>query len=125
MILTFSQSLTTVVPPVTDEKSPPASLVTGADSPVIADSSTDAIPSITSPSPGIISFVRTMTISPFFNSDALIFFSLPSFIRRTAVVSFFVFFNVSACAFPRPSATDSAKFANRIVTNKITVTIPL
>ena len=44
-ILIFNQSDTTVVPPVTEEKSPPASLVTGADSPVIADSSTEAIPS--------------------------------------------------------------------------------
>ena len=38
------------VPPVTDEKSPPDSRITGADSPVIALSSTEAAPSITTPS---------------------------------------------------------------------------
>ncbi len=55
VISIISQSLVTVVPPVTDEKSPPRSFTTGADSPVIADSSTVAIPSITSPSLGMIS----------------------------------------------------------------------
>ena len=45
----------TRVPPVTAERSPPDSRITGADSPVIADSSTLAIPSITSPSAGITS----------------------------------------------------------------------
>ena len=39
------------MPPVTEEKSPPDSRMTGADSPVIADSLTEAAPSITSPSP--------------------------------------------------------------------------
>ena len=43
----------TRVPPVTAERSPPDSRITGADSPVIADSSTVAMPSITSPSAGI------------------------------------------------------------------------
>ena len=37
---TTSQSDTSRVPPVTAERSPPASRITGADSPVIADSST-------------------------------------------------------------------------------------
>ncbi len=45
----------TLVPPVTAERSPPASRMTGADSPVIADSSTEATPSTTSPSPGMTS----------------------------------------------------------------------
>ena len=45
----------TRVPPVTAERSPPDSRMTGADSPVIADSSTLAMPSMTSPSPGITS----------------------------------------------------------------------
>ena len=48
-----SQSDSTRVPPVTALQSPPASRITGADSPVMADSSTEATPSITSPSPGI------------------------------------------------------------------------
>ena len=50
VISTLIQSETTVVPPVTDAKSPPLSFVTGADSPVMADSSMLAIPSIISPS---------------------------------------------------------------------------
>ena len=50
-ILIWSES--TRVPPVTAERSPPASRMTGADSPVIADSSTEATPSMISPSPGI------------------------------------------------------------------------
>ena len=46
------QSESTCVPPVTAERSPPASRMTGADSPVIAASLTEATPSITSPSRG-------------------------------------------------------------------------
>ena len=44
------------MPPVTAERSPPASRMTGADSPVMAASFTEAMPSMTSPSPGMISF---------------------------------------------------------------------
>ena len=61
---TTSQSDSTRVPPVTDEKSPPASRSTGADSPVTALSLTDATPSTTSPSAGIVSFASTSTRSP-------------------------------------------------------------
>ena len=61
---TTIRSESTMVPPVTPERSPPASRMTGADSPVIADSSTDAIPSMTSPSPGMIWFASTTTRSP-------------------------------------------------------------
>ena len=53
--MTLIQSERTRVPPVTAERSPPLSRITGADSPVIADSSTEAMPSITSPSPGMMS----------------------------------------------------------------------
>ena len=95
-IFIFSQSDTTVVPPVTEEKSPPASRVTGADSPVMADSSTEAIPSMTSPSLGISSFILTITTSPFFSSEAGMSVSEPSGISRWAMVSFFVFLRVSA-----------------------------
>ena len=49
---TTIRSDSTVVPPVTALRSPPDSRMTGADSPVTADSSTDATPSITSPSTG-------------------------------------------------------------------------
>ena len=49
------KSDSTLVPPVTAERSPPDSRITGADSPVMADSSTEATPSTTSPSPGMVS----------------------------------------------------------------------
>ena len=60
------QSDRTCVPPVTAERSPPDSRITGADSPVIAASLTDATPSITSPSLGILSPASTSTMSPTF-----------------------------------------------------------
>ncbi len=50
-ILITSES--TRVPPVTALRSPPLSRTTGADSPVMADSSTVAAPSMISPSPGM------------------------------------------------------------------------
>ena len=43
VILTLIQSESTCVPPVTAERSPPDSRITGADSPVIAASLTEAI----------------------------------------------------------------------------------
>ena len=64
MICTTSQSDSTRVPPVTAQKSPPDSRITGADSPVMADSSTEATPSITSPSPGTVSPASISTTSP-------------------------------------------------------------
>src|SRR5262249_16829163 len=51
---TTSGGETTGAPPVPRGRPPPASRITGADSPVIADSSTDATPSMISPSPGMI-----------------------------------------------------------------------
>ena len=70
LMRTLIQSEITVVPPVTAERSPPASRMTGALSPVMADSSTDATPSMTSPSPGMTSPARTNTTSPFRNFEA-------------------------------------------------------
>ena len=64
VISTTIRSESTRVPPVTALRSPPASRMTGADSPVIADSSTEAMPSITVPSPGISSPASTTTTSP-------------------------------------------------------------
>ncbi len=52
VIRTTSQSDRTFVPPVTLLRSPPLSRITGALSPVMALSSTEATPSITSPSAG-------------------------------------------------------------------------
>ena len=61
---TTISSESTRVPPVTAERSPPLSRITGADSPVIADSSTVAMPSTTSPSPGMTSPAATTQRSP-------------------------------------------------------------
>ena len=121
----FSQSDTTVVPPVTEQKSPPLSRTTGADSPVMADSSTLAMPSMTSPSPGMISPAVTMTTSPFLSSLEETTRSSPFSSRRRARVSFCVFFRLAAWAFPRPSATDSAKLAKSTVTSRMTATTRL
>ena len=60
------QSDSTCVPPVTAERSPPDSRMTGADSPVIAASLTEAMPSMTSPSDGMMSPASTSTTSPTF-----------------------------------------------------------
>src|ERR1035438_2589732 len=112
-ILITSES--TRVPPVTADRSPPASRITGADSPVIADSSTEATPSMTSPSPGINSDATT-TQTSFTRSFELGTISVvPSASRRLADVSDRALRSVSACALPRPSAIASAKFANSTV----------
>ncbi len=68
---TLMRSESTVVPPVTAERSPPASRMTGADSPVIALSLTEAKPSTISPSPGMMSPASTSTTSPTRRSSAL------------------------------------------------------
>ena len=79
-------SESTRVPPVTAERSPPLSRITGADSPVTADSSTLAMPSTTSPSPGISSPAATTTRSPRRSMEAGTSSIRPS-TRRRAVVS--------------------------------------
>jgi len=61
VIRTTIWSDSTLVPPVTALRSPPDSRITGADSPVIADSSTLAMPSTMSPSPGMTSPAVTTT----------------------------------------------------------------
>ncbi len=106
-------SESTRVPPVTALRSPPDSRITGADSPVIADSSTDAIPSITVPSPGITSPASTRTTSPLRSSDAAR--SEPS--SRRAMVSERMVRSVAACALPRPSASASARLAKITVSH--------
>ncbi len=64
VIRTTMRSESTFVPPVTAERSPPDSRITGADSPVMADSSTEAMPSIISPSEGMMSPASHTTESP-------------------------------------------------------------
>jgi hypothetical protein len=101
------------VPPVTALRSPPDSRITGADSPVMADSSTVAIPSVTVPSPGISSPASTTTMSPRVSSAAALV--EPS--RIVATVSLRIERNVSACARPRPSANASAMLAKMTVSH--------
>ncbi|MCY1220169.1 hypothetical protein D9M72_321720 [compost metagenome] len=119
------QSDRTRVPPVTDEKSPPDSRITGADSPVMALSSTEATPSITSPSPGIISPACTSTTSPRRSAVAgrasVAPPRLPSFSTRAVTVVFRPR-SASACCLLRPSASASAKFANNTVNHSHTDT---
>ncbi len=119
--LTIILSDNTLVPPVTELLSPPASRITGADSPVIALSSMLAKPSIISPSVGIVSPITQINTSPFFNcADDMIF---PS--NNLAGVSSLVLRKLSAWAFPRASAIDSAKLAKSRVKNNTRKTIKL
>ncbi len=118
---TTMRSESTRVPPVTAERSPPDSRTTGADSPVIADSSTEAMPRMMSPSPGIGSPADTTTMSPSRRSpdetsvigvrSAAASVTSSYLVTRCATVEVRVCRSVSACALPRPSATDSARFA--------------
>ena len=66
---TTMRSESTLVPPVTAERSPPDSRITGADSPVMADSSTEAMPSTISPSEGMRSPASHTTRSPLASVD--------------------------------------------------------
>ena len=119
VIRTLIQSDSTVVPPVTAERSPPLSRMTGADSPVMADSLTVATPSMTSPSAGIRSPAATYTICPARRSlagtSSCSFGSRSGRISTLARVSVRILRKVAAWALPRPSATASAKFANSTV----------
>jgi hypothetical protein len=111
------RSLSTRVPPVTPERSPPASRITGADSPVTADSSTEAMPSTISPSAGITSPASQTTRSPARRSGAGRGSSRPPGPRKRAIVVVRVLRRLSAWALPRPSASASAKFANSTVSH--------
>ena len=121
VIFTMISSERTRVPPVTAERSPPDSRITGADSPVMADSSTDATPSTTSPSPGTNSPATHFTQSPARSFEPEISSVDPSALRRRATVSARALRRVSACALPRPSAIASAKFAKSTVNHSHTV----
>ena len=110
-----------MVPPVTAERSPPDSRMTGADSPVMADSSTEAMPSMISPSEGMRSPASHTTRSPLASSAAATRSSEPAGVRRRASVSARMRRRVSACALPRPSAMASAKLAKITVRKSQTV----
>ncbi len=115
MTRTLIQSDSTFVPPVTADRSPPDSRMTGADSPVMADSSTDATPSMISPSAGMNSPALTITTSPLRRLAAGTVSVRPPDPIRLATVSVRALRSVSACALPRPSAMASAKFAKSTV----------
>ena len=118
VISTTIRSDSTRVPPVTALRSPPASRMTGADSPVMADSSTEAMPSITVPSPGMTSPASTTTTWPLRRSEAGI--CDPS--CSVAVVSLRIARSVAACALPRPSASASARLAKITVSHSHSAT---
>src|SRR5712692_937835 len=120
---TTIRSERTLVPPVTALRSPPASRITGADSPVIADSSTEAMPSMMVPSLGTRSPASITTISPLRSCEEATRSSLPP-TRRRAMVSVRVRLSVAACALPRPSASASAKFAKTSVNQSQSVIWP-
>src|ERR1700758_1372368 len=108
--------VSTGVPPVPAERSPPDPRITGADSPVIAASLTEATPSITSPSEGMLSPASTSTTSPTPRLVPGTRRTVPSEPDRSlAWLSVRVLRSESACALPRPSATASAKLANSTV----------
>ena len=117
---TTSQSESTRVPPVTALRSPPLSRMTGALSPVMALSSTEATPSMTSPSPGMMSPASTSTTSPL-RSVAPGRVSLGGRVRRARPASWparsraRALRSASAWALPRPSAIASAKLAKSTV----------
>ncbi|SCT28799.1 Uncharacterised protein [Staphylococcus aureus] len=104
---------------MTPSKSPPDSFITGADSSVIADSSTVANPFITTPSAGIVSPFSTRIFCPAFNSVAFTIRYAPFSSINRAVKFDCACLKLSACAFPRPSAKASEKLANNIVINNM------
>ena len=116
VISTTIRSESTLVPPVTELRSPPLSRMTGALSPVMALSSTLAMPSMTSPSPGMTSPASHTTRSPCCSCGAGTGSSAPAKSSRStsrrATVSVLARRSASACALPRPSATASARLAN-------------
>ena len=122
---TTSQSDSTRVPPVTAEKSPPDSRTTGADSPVMALSSTEATPSMTSPSRAIMSPASTSTTSPLRRFSACSGSQLAPCLgvfNFLAQVLFFRLRSEAACALLRPSARASAKLANSTVNHSHSAT---
>ena len=87
----------------------------------MADSSTEAMPSMISPSEGMRSFASQTTMSPLLSSAAGTSSSVPSALSRRASVSERILRSVSACALPRPSAMASAKLAKITVRKSQTV----
>ena len=129
---TTNQSERMRVPPVTALRSPPDSRMTGADSPVTADSSTEAIPSTISPSAARISPASTRNRSPCRNVAEEVMVYLPGrsplagrWAIFLALVSLRVRRKASAWALPRPSARASEKLANKTVNHSHRQTQPM
>ena len=97
--------------------------MTGADSPVIAASLTEAMPSITSPSEGMMSPASTSTIWPGASLPAGVGTVRPRLLidDELGLGLLAGLAQVAACALPRPSATASAKLANRTVNHSHTM----
>ena len=114
------------MPPVTELRSPPLSRMTGALSPVIALSFTEATPSMTSPSAGMKSPASTSTTSPLRSADAatqlVVLAPRSGRRRRLAWSSRRALRSDAAWALPRPSAIASAKLANSTVNQSHTDT---
>ncbi|MPM92484.1 hypothetical protein SDC9_139619 [bioreactor metagenome] len=129
---TTSQSERMRVPPVTALRSPPDSRITGADSPVTADSSTEAMPSTISPSAGKMSPASTRNRSPWRKLGEATTENWPGctpfserWLSFLALVSLRVLRKASAWALPRPSASASEKLANKTVNHSHRVMIPM
>ncbi len=81
----------------------------------MADSLTEATPSMMSPSAGTTSFASTSTTSPGLKAWDGVWMILPSSPTCLALVVTRAARSASAAALPRPSATLSAKLANSTV----------
>ena len=112
------------MPPVTAERSPPDSRMTGADSPVIADSSTlrDALDHVAVAGDHLAG--RDDDHVADLERRARHVLERAVRRRRCAIVSERVARSVAACALPRPSAIASAKFANSTVNHSHTAISP-
>ena len=121
---TLIQSDSTRVPPVTAERSPPLSRMTGADSPVIAEliDGCDAFDHVAVAGDQIAGLdqhdVALLQLAVRHTTCQFVAFSVAS---RLAAVSVRALRSVAACALPRPSATASAKLANSTVTHSQTM----
>ncbi len=119
------RSESTLVPPVTALRSPPLSRMTGALSPVIADSSTrrDALDHLAVAGDDVARLADDqVALAQLGAGDALLALPLTSL---RAMVSVLVLRSASACALPRPSAIASAKFAKSTVNQSQSVIWPL
>ena len=127
VIRTLSQSEVTRVPPVTAERSPPLSRMTGADSPVIAEfvDRGDALDDLAVARDEIAGLDQhEVAVLQRRGADQLELRGSARSRSRLALVSVRMRRSVSACALPRPSATASAKLANSTVNHSQAVIWP-